>query len=251
MAFGNRTVWVYQQLADWYDGQGQVHLRDRFLVLAADTALAAGDRDAAEQLRSRLLQLNPHHLLRPFASFAEAVESGDVQDYVLDLRQKYPAEVADQLLESLHTGQAGRRPTSKVPPTKVAADGGTAPAEPRASGGEPLKVYRVQEPAEEPERPPLARSAPPRPPRPVPPAPARPQARPPAPPSAAAGSRRHVQPRSPYSPGSKAAPVPRPEDDASEPTRGGWVATLLFVLVLALGLGLAGYTLLGPFLRTP
>ena len=43
---------VYRELADWYERQRQPQMRDRFLMLAADAALAAGRPDEAERLRS-------------------------------------------------------------------------------------------------------------------------------------------------------------------------------------------------------
>src|SRR5688572_1432363 len=63
---------IYRELADHYDRLGQVSMRDRFLMLAADAALAAGQPDEAERLRQRLLATSRHHMLRPYASFAEA-----------------------------------------------------------------------------------------------------------------------------------------------------------------------------------
>src|SRR4051812_36187718 len=81
---------VYQDLADWYERQSQPQLRDRFLLLAADAALSSGMPDEAERLRQRLLQVTPHHMLKPFASFAQALRSPDVQGYVSDMREKYP-----------------------------------------------------------------------------------------------------------------------------------------------------------------
>ena len=73
----DHVVSVYQELADWHDRRGQTQLRDRFLVLAADTAYAAGRSEQAEELRRVLLQLNPHHHLKLAASFAEALRSSD------------------------------------------------------------------------------------------------------------------------------------------------------------------------------
>ena len=99
-----KTVRVYQELADYYDRQRQPPVRDRFLVLAADAALAAGQREEAERVRSKLLHLNPHHLLKPFASLAEAMQSPDVGNYIAGLRRTYPPESAESLLASLRSG---------------------------------------------------------------------------------------------------------------------------------------------------
>src|SRR5438105_1343646 len=123
-----QTRQVYERLAEWYDREGQPKLRDWFLVLAADAAQTAGHAAEAERLRNRLLQRNPHHLLKPFASFAEALRSPDVQGYVADLRRTYPPAAAEQLLRSQQ---------AKGGPTPAVADLLTPPPE------EPeLKVYR-------------------------------------------------------------------------------------------------------------
>jgi hypothetical protein len=103
MASTQQSVRVYRELAELYDRQGEQQMRDRFLVLAADAALAAGMKDEAERLRQRLLQHNPHHLLKPFASFADAMRSTDVQNYVTALRRSHPYEKAEHLLETMRT----------------------------------------------------------------------------------------------------------------------------------------------------
>src|SRR5437660_11584317 len=122
MADGTQNRLVYERLAEWYDREGQPKLRDWFLVLAADAAHSAGQPAEAERLRGRLLQRNPHHLLKPFASFAEALRSPDVQGYVADLRRTYPPAAAEQLLKS----QQDKTAPPAAPPR--AADRPTVPA---------------------------------------------------------------------------------------------------------------------------
>src|SRR6516225_8871275 len=95
---------VYEDLAQWYDRTGQPKQRDYFLVLAADEALAQGRPEDAERLRHRLLQNNPHHLLKPYASFQEALKAPDVQAYVADLRRTYPPDAAATLLATQRQG---------------------------------------------------------------------------------------------------------------------------------------------------
>ncbi len=104
---------VYRDLADLYQQQGQSQLRDRFLLLAALAALESGNASEADRLRQRLLQHNPHHLIKPFSSFAEAMRSPDVQTYVRDLKQSYPPETAQQMLAGLR--QAGQDAASQTP----------------------------------------------------------------------------------------------------------------------------------------
>ena len=89
---GTQPLRLYQDLADWYERQAQPQLRDRFFLLAADAALSSGHPEDAERLRQRLLQLSPHHMLKPFASFAQALKSPDVQGYLSDMRNKYPPD---------------------------------------------------------------------------------------------------------------------------------------------------------------
>src|SRR4051812_13559518 len=101
MASVHQLMAVYQELADLHDRRQLPQLRDRFLVLAADTAQRAGLTQEAERLRLVLLQLNSHHLLKSFASFEEALRSPDVQSYLSDLRQSYPPDAAEHLLDSV------------------------------------------------------------------------------------------------------------------------------------------------------
>src|SRR5262245_63709284 len=89
---------VYEELARRCERQQNARQRDIFLVLAADAALAAGRADDAERLRLHLLFLSPHSLLRPYASFADALQARDIQDYIADLRRLHPPEQAEQLL---------------------------------------------------------------------------------------------------------------------------------------------------------
>src|SRR5262245_20075881 len=200
---------TYTDLADLYDRQGQLRQRDWFLVLAADTAQAAGQPAEADRLLGRLLGLNPHHFLKPFRSFAEALQSPDVLGYVANLRRNYPPERAADLLHAEERKSSGgsandegtlrgpSRPASPQPPHK-----------PTAAGSEPQVVYaRVQgAPAAEPEPPPAPQTPAPRP-------PAHPPRRPPRPPPRPrrlprSRPRRSASRRPPRSRGRRSAPPP-------------------------------------------
>jgi hypothetical protein len=184
----NADVSVYRELADLYQQQGQSQLRDRFLLLAALAAHESGNSSEADRLRQRLLQYNPHHLVKPFSSFADAMRSPDVQTYVRDLKQSYPPETAQQMLAGFR--QAGQDPASQTP-------------------------YRLL-PPQVPPRVPIS-------------APAMGRPAPPAP-----RTLRTFAPAAPQT------------DDA---VHGTWFATLLFVVTLLVGAGLAAYTLVRPFLQ--
>jgi hypothetical protein len=89
---------LYEELANHFARQGESRQRDNCLVLAADAALNIGMGEEAERLRKRLLLTNPHHLLRPYGSMAEAMASNDVRDYVVALRKRLPPETVARLL---------------------------------------------------------------------------------------------------------------------------------------------------------
>jgi hypothetical protein len=122
---------VYEELARRCEEQHEARRRDIFLVLAADAAFAAGRADDAERLRMRLLQLSPHSLLCPYASFADALQARDIQDYIADLRRLHPPEQAEQLLRDASG--------------KKAKEGDTAP---------PVPIYRFQDAPPRPAPPP-------------------------------------------------------------------------------------------------
>src|SRR4051812_34020982 len=112
---------TYADLADLYDRQAQPKHRDWFLVLAADAALNAGQAGEADRMLARLLGLNPHHFLKPFPSFAEALRSPDVQGYVGNLRRNYPPDKAEQLLRAQQRrGRGGGREQERVLPPPAA-----------------------------------------------------------------------------------------------------------------------------------
>jgi hypothetical protein len=242
-SFENLAV-IYQDLADVHERQGQPQMRDRFLVLAADAAQCAGRDDEAERLRQRLLKRSPHHMLRPFASFAEALASPDVQKYVSDLRRSYPPAEAERLLETARSRASPERgPEGRpIPPTAPVVD--LAESSPRAGAGhEPLKVYRVQDEGGSPagRRPTQAQPAP----RPTTAGAPR-SAAPPARPAPSAAPRFPPERRSQPEPPRRAPGIP--PDDEEETAPGAWLSAVLFVVVLAGGLALAAYTFAGPFL---
>lgn len=251
MAKYEQALRVYEQLAVCYESQGQAKLRDWFLVLAADTALSAGQTDAAEAFRLRLLQLNPHHLLKPYASFAEAMQSKDIKGYVADLRVTYPPGVAADLLQSqaATANDVGREHSEAALPARVV---GTRPQPSAPSAAETeLKVYRVSAATSQSE--PLARQPSLPPTRPAP-AQALPESTWLPPPVAPSMPTLAVSRPMPHRPVAALEPVlPRttlaaPTTDPDTAT-GAWVSTLLFVLVLLLSLGWTVYAFVRPFVE--
>lgn len=221
----DETARVYRELAEDFERQGQAQMRDRFLVLAADAAFAAGQKDEAERLRNRLLQHNPHHLLKPYSSFAEAMKSADVQNYVGTLRRNHPYEKAEKLLQASAQGSpATPAPRKEPPPTR-----------------DDLKVFPLKDAPEEPKAG-VSRTAP----HPRPTAPKQP-VQPAAPVRAVAAPQTLPLQREP-GPLLDRLRATRPEKEDGEPTAGAWVTTVLFLVLLVAGIFLAAFTLARPFL---
>jgi hypothetical protein len=203
---------VYEELADWYDRQCQAKLRDWFLVLAADAAVALGRKAEAERLRQRLLHVNPHHLLKPFSSFAEALNSADVRGYIADLRSTYPPESAAQLLHSTHQQKASDQ--EPEPPLEKEPE---------------LKVFRGKE------------AQPPPPAKKPDPSPAAPKI-----PLPVAWTRPDL-PAALRRPRPEAGSEPTPPEGVESPgTLDRWLPLVLFFLMLAVGTALAFYSLVWP-----
>jgi hypothetical protein len=101
---------LYEALAEKYHAKGKFPERDRFLILAADAAWNAGQPDAAEKFRQRILEFNPNHLLRPYPTFADALKSADILAYVQQLRRGYPRERALELKKELDQEARGAAP---------------------------------------------------------------------------------------------------------------------------------------------
>jgi hypothetical protein len=252
---------LYRDLADQYEQLGQVSMRDRFLMLAADAAYLSGQFAEAERLRQRLLQQNRHHMLRPYHSYSEAAAAPDVQTYLHDLRANYPPKVAAQLLESLQGGKESVEQTRPldfmpqekkggIPPTAPLIDPFAAPpSRPNKPAWQPAIPYRVVEdtektpaPAPAPLPKPLAQPLPSR---------SIPLAAPPPSPRKSNEPRPGVIPlveeRLPVKPTPAMTPVTPYEEHTADPT-GGWVSLVLFCVLLFTGVAWAAFTLTRPFL---
>jgi hypothetical protein len=257
-----KTVQAYEELAEWYDQQGLDQLRDRFLVLASDAALSAGTPDVAERIRGRLLRHNPQHLLKPYASLAEAMKTTDVQNYVSGLRRGYPPESVEGLLESMRAAKIGRETGT---PEAVEDEAGTLhmpsalppsrpPAKPPAKRADAPPVYAVKDEGQtkpEPARPrPVAPTHKPGTPGPSPGPSLRPlsPARPaPAPPKSNRTGSADVYSVLPDSGGPRRGRSREP-DEVPQVYGGAWLPSALFVLLFVAGLALAVLTFAGPFL---
>jgi hypothetical protein len=210
---------VYEELADRFIAQNEPRFRDHCLVLAADAALAADRADEAERVRQRLLQENPHHLLRPFASMSEAVQAPDVQEYVADLRRQWPPEFVQKLYIGGRDMPMPAEPVAADRATPLRTERGTKDATVTPVPAPPVQAKPVDTPAPRP----LPR-------RPVVAAPI------PAPP--------------PRNGPVESAPLPAPVAPAAPPVNaaGVWMATMLLLLGIAAGVGLFFVTFVWPLL---
>jgi hypothetical protein len=235
MAPQTDSLSVYRELADHYDRLGQMAMRDRFLILAADAALQAGQPALAEQLRQRLLQGSRHHMLRSYASFAEASAAPDVQTYLRDLRVNYPMEVAREMLLELQPHEEPPSPERAIPPTAPLIDmhGHPASARPWQPQGR-AEPYPLRDDVEHtpPPTKPLAQ------PRPY------------------GGAPRHVIQPAPAEPALPVAaplpvatPVPRRPRERGPKNPAGWLSVGLGGLVFLAALAAAAFTFARPFLR--
>jgi hypothetical protein len=238
---------LYLELADYYDQRGEAQSRDRFLVLAADAARTDGDANEAEQLRQRLLALNPHHLLKPFKSFDEALKSRDVTDYINALRRRHPADQVASLVQSM----VHATPKTAAAPER---DVHLHVPEPQSSKPEPaprpVEVYRMRPPDEPAPTAIKARPVPSPPPLPNPPAST-------GRPRLTADSRSLPPLPLPVEPFRERSPapfrlhpvsVPQPavpvyQGARMAPTPGARLCSVLFLLVLVAGAGLLVYSL--------
>ena len=233
MSSPDHAMKTYRELAEDYGRQGQAQMRDRFLVLAADAALAAGRENEAEGLRSRLLKHNPHHLLKPYASFAEAMRAADVQNYVGGLRRSHPQDKAEILLEGLRRDAKFGTGTRKQP----------------SAAEEEVKVSRVNDRTERPKDPsPLAN-----PPSPSNPPSAASPVLPEQPPPALTPVRVPATPetvplRRELYPNLSELRRADPQTEERQLNAGAWVSTSLFFVLLVMGIALGVYTSLRPFL---
>lgn len=98
MLASEEIIQMYEDLASWEAQEGSPQLRDRFLLLAADAALAADRLDLAQHFHIQLVEANPTHLVKAFATVEDALQAPQVSSYLDHLRIQYPPATAAQML---------------------------------------------------------------------------------------------------------------------------------------------------------
>lgn len=235
---------LYQQIAEAYHAQSKYQERDRFLVLALDAAQSSGQSNTAEQLRRRLLELNPNHLIKPYSNCAAAMQAPNFIAYVSQLRKNFPAAKAQALLQELG-GAVPARPkrtmlADSTFPTAIPADDPKTPTwsqlqiETRAKGntGPSIGIFNVaEEPRMMPANDPLAN---------VPVSPTQPT----VPFNLEQPIRRAPEPaRKP-----EIVPAPRQSSKREADSAAGvWIGNLLFIILFLASIATLGYIFVLPF----
>jgi len=253
MPTAERAIEVYLRLARACEGQAHGAERDGYLLLAAESAWACGRNQQAERLRFLLLKHNPNHLLKPYGSFAQAVESLDVQALIRQLRRQHPAEQSERLLRALEPKtEAARHGLTETPSRtndktrqELVLPVGTVLEPP---DGVPGKEATPASAAEQPPRPiqkevrKMAETNPPRPPIPDPRRSAPPVARPAGGPGVF-----NVAPDDRLRPRPAAAPIAGLSPPVRHEAAGGAIGLLLAIIVFLLGAAVFVLTFLQPF----
>jgi hypothetical protein len=92
---------LFLRLAQAYKSRRMMQDRNRALVMAGTCAALMEMKSIAKLCRAQILQHNQGHMLRKWESFSEAIEDGDFQALLRQIRRKLPEERAEELLEEL------------------------------------------------------------------------------------------------------------------------------------------------------
>jgi hypothetical protein len=100
---------VYLLVARISQRRRKAMVRDRLLLLAGSAALELGLWDVADLCRQKILDHNPGHLVRRFASLRQAAGDADYEALVAQLRRKYPFERVEFFLSRVRPDWASER----------------------------------------------------------------------------------------------------------------------------------------------
>ena len=100
---------LYLHLARASEVRRRPLVRDKLLVLAGKTALEMRLEPIAEHCRAKVLAHNPGHILRNYATLAEALADEPFRVFYKRLSQAYPRERAEHMLRSLGIQLAAER----------------------------------------------------------------------------------------------------------------------------------------------
>ena len=99
----DEVLGVYLGLVEHHELAGITRERDRFLMLAIDSARTADRQEMASSLWQRLVQFSPQHVMARYRDLAEPFRSPDIQAYLRELRLEYPVSLASDQLAKIRS----------------------------------------------------------------------------------------------------------------------------------------------------
>lgn len=92
---------IYLHLARASEMRRRMHVRDRFLVLAAVLAARSDLPRIAAYCRQRILEHNPQHLIQRWDSVWQAAGDPEFVHFLRHIERRYPHETAERMLATL------------------------------------------------------------------------------------------------------------------------------------------------------
>jgi rare lipoprotein A (peptidoglycan hydrolase) len=102
---------MYLHLARASELRRRPQVRDRLLVVSAAAAQRIGLTRIAAYCRYRVLESNPHHLIRRWDTIETALDEPDFLHFLKQLQRRYPQERAEQMLSDLEIEMGRERET--------------------------------------------------------------------------------------------------------------------------------------------
>lgn len=102
---------IYLHLARASEMRRRMHVRDRFLVLAAVLAARSGLPRIAAYCRQRIMEHNPRHLIQRWDTVWQAAADADFIHFLRHIERRYPHETAERMLNSLGLEMGHERET--------------------------------------------------------------------------------------------------------------------------------------------
>ena len=102
---------IYLHLARASEMRRRMHVRDRFLVLAAVLAARSDLPRIAAYCRQRIMQHNPQHLIQRWDTVWQAAGDPEFVHFLRHIERRYPLETAEGMLSSLGVEMGRERAT--------------------------------------------------------------------------------------------------------------------------------------------
>ncbi|MBC8356313.1 MAG: hypothetical protein H8E66_30410 [Planctomycetes bacterium] len=102
---------IFLHLARASEMRQRMHVRDRFLVLAAVLAARSDLPRIAAYCRQRIVQHNPQHIIQRWDTVWQAAGDPDFVHFLRHIERRYPHETAEGMLSSLGLEMGRERDT--------------------------------------------------------------------------------------------------------------------------------------------